>query len=64
MEKSWTGLENIFLFLAAKSKIRLPAYEKSIIRLPAYVDFYGAAHAINFNLSTRQSRLAKCFWTF
>ena len=32
------GLENIFLFQAAKSKIKIPVY-MSNIKLPAYVDF-------------------------
>jgi hypothetical protein len=64
----WTsGLENIFLFLAAKSKNKNFLCE-SIIKLPAsYISEKGCMVldiAINFDLNTTQYQLAKCFGTF
>ena len=60
------GLENIFLFLAAKSKTK-NFLSKSNIKLPAYVDLRErmVPHIVmNFNLDTRQSLLVKRFWNF
>jgi hypothetical protein len=59
------GLENIFLFLAVKSKNK-NFLCKSNIKLPAHVDFKERmSHiVINFNLGKKQSRLAKRFWNF
>ena len=41
------GLENIFLFLAAKSKNKNFLFQ-SIIRLPAYVDFSSSKMLLDF----------------
>jgi hypothetical protein len=60
------GLENIFLFLAAKSKTK-NFLSKSNIKLPAHVDLRErmVPHIVmNFNLDTRQSLLVKRFWNF